>query len=437
MATPQTPKFVVDVYIGDIARNWGDLVGGFEWKSLVNGGFIIRAKIIDHGFDLLSSVFTQNYFQTARQNMNPTIVKFRVRWLEGYATPWRRAVISDMDAKGQAAYGGFFEFIAVDPVSFYINNGKSSGAVYKGKIGGDSGVIMQVLNDYLPGSIGGLGVMKKVSDTTDAKSQWWMMRQDPKTFITSLLEWSSSLTKNKTSWLVSNGEDENNIWINIEESYTPSLRDPATVGDQSGPLVIKFGGRPSDPIADTLKWEMLHDSLLVVFNTKLVTSGISAISGQYLDKITDTGEQSVFVKDANTQNKTNPSFGSDRGYSKPTVENRGWTNIASIPEFSAGDLGKKYGDYMDGRARQTYMDMLNMVMRIKVTMTGEPRLFDSTDLGRSQVTLKWLGIDADKAKFMDGKWLLYGWHHRCSKTWATDVYLARLDFNADAIPGSG
>lgn len=440
MSTPQTQNFAIDIYIGDIDRNFGDVVHSFEWQAFVNGGFIIRAKLIDHGFDLLSNVFTQDYLETARQGQNPIVVQFRLRWLDSSRmTPWRTALISDLDARGQAAYSGIFEFIALDPISFYINDGDCAGRVYKGQIGGDKGVIMQVLDDYLPDSIAGMNVVKGVTDTTDASSQYWMMRQDPKTFIMSLLDWTSALTPSKTSWIVANGEDEDNIYINIKEQYTPELRTPAAIDGFSGPLLVRFGGRPSSPSGDVVSWEMLHDSFMVVLNTKLVTSGISVISGQYLDRVSDTREQSVFVKDDNTALKVNPTFGSDRGYSKPAVLDRGWTHIMAIPEFNAGDLGKKYGDFIDGRARQMYMDMQNMVMRIRVTITGEPRLFDATDLGRAYITLKWLGVEADKAKFMDGNWLLYGWHHKCGPlargTWHTDLYLARLDFNASAIPG--
>ncbi len=435
MSTLITPKYAIDLLIGNNTRNWGDLIDAFEWKATVNGGFIVRAKVLDSGFDLLDTVFTQDYFRTARQVQQPTSIKFRLRWSDQITltTPWRTALVSDMDSRGNSGYGGIFEFIALDPVSFHINNGDCSGRVYKGKVGGSSGVIMQVLNDYLPKNIGGLKVVKKVSETTDVPSQYWMMRQDPKTFITSLIDWSSSLTQSRTSWIVANGEDEKNVSINIEESYTPKLREPSAIEGSSGPLVIRFGGRQKSLTGDATKWEMLHNSFMVALNTKLLTSGISAVSGQYLDKKTDYDERYVYVKDENTDKKVNPKFGSDRGYTKPGSEAKGWTHISSIPEFNAGEIGKKYSDYIDGRPRQIYMDMLNMVMRIKVTITGEPRFFDCTDLGRCYVTLKWLGVEDDQTKFMDGNWLLYGWHHRCTKTWQTDVYLARLDYDASAI----
>ena len=438
MSTPQTSHFEIDLYIGNSKRNWGSTVRSLEWKAMLNGGFIVRCKLIDPGFDLLDTVFSQDYFRTARQNQQPTPVRFRLKW-EGkpIQTPWRLALISDMDSRGRNGYSGDFEFIALDPISFHINNGDCSGRVYKGKVGGNSGVIMQVLNDYLPSQVSGTPVIKKVSETTDVPSQYWMMRQDPKTFISSLIDWTSSLTPNKTSWVVANGEDENGISINIEESHTPDLHVPASIPGYGGPLIIRFGGRDPSYDSDILGYEMLHDSFIVAMNSKLLTSGASAISGQYLDRKTDSGEKSVYVKDENTEKKVNPTFGEDRGYTKPGTTTKGWTHIMAIPEFNAGDAGVKYGDYIDGRPRQVYMDMLNMVMRMRVTVRGEARLFDCTDLGRSYITLKWLGVEDDRPKFMDGNWLLYGWHHKCIRTWTTDIYLARLDYNASAIPGQG
>lgn len=452
MSTPQTAKYSVDLWIGNCPRNWNLCVRKFEWKSMLNGGHIIRAKIVDHGFDLLDAIFKdgqtgRSFFRTARYAQQPTLVFFRIKWTEGYETPIRTALISDMDARGQAGYGGVFEFIAVDPISFYLNSGDASGKCYRGVVGGDDGVIMQVLDKYLPDSIGGMDVVKHVSKTNEVEANHWMMRQDPKTFIASLLDWSSSLTDHRTHWIVSNGEDDLNLSINIEESYTPSLRDVSQCipADQPNRLIFKFGGNKAQEKADDLSWEMIHDSFIVALNTKLVTGGISAISGEYLDRITEAesedgspGSGRVFVEDNNTENKANPTFGEDRGYSKPDDHSqRGWTQIGAIPEFNAGDIGLKYGNYIDGRARQIYMGMLNMVMRIRLTVNGEPRLFDSTDLGRTQVTLKWLGVEDSEAKFMDGNWLLYGWQHKLHTTWKTDVYLARLDYDAAAIPGQG
>jgi len=82
--------------------------------------------------------------------------------------------------------------------------------------------------------------------------------------------------------------------------------------------------------------------------------------------------------------------------------------------------------------------MLNMVMRIRVTIRGEPRLYDSTELGRTKATLRWLkqgDSGGAEARFLDGDWLIYGWHHRLGgRGWETDVYLCRQDYDSLGVP---
>jgi len=347
---------------------------------------------------------------------------------------------------------GSFEFIAVDPISYYINSGDCSGTAYNGKIGGSTGVISQVLKDYIPPSIGGFTTKFEVGETNDEKSTYWMMRQDPKTFISSLLDWSSPFTKHKTSWIVANGQDsqEKIISINVQESYTPSLKYPVGIPGDGGPFVLTYGAGGGPP--EILKWEILADNFISALNVKLLTSGMSALSGQYFDKILDEKEKIVYVKDENTANKVSSQINKRQEFTKPKTDvgtisgtgrlrpptKRGWTHIMPIPEaYSGGEIGHKYEKYIDGRARQKYMEMLNMLMRLRVTARGQPRLYDSTELGRSKVTIRWLKPDdggGSKPRFLDGDWLLYGWHHILSnRGWDTDLYLARLDWDAKAI----
>lgn len=445
--TPSTTHYRVDLFIGTSNINYTKVIRKFEWKSIADNGFIVRAVLIDNTFDILDSA-TLEMFRNARQYGIPLAIKFVLRYINNDQTSpkemvikERSAIVTDFRSKGGSEYAANVEFIAIDPISFYINSGDCSGGVFTGKIGGSDGVISQVINKYVPSEIQ-LGNTKKkiqvkVDDTTDVPSKHWMMRQDPKTFIVSLLDWSCPFLKHKTSWLVAVGEDDKYCTISLTESYTAKLDYPNSYNGQRDPLVLRYGGNKAQEVADILEWETLHDSTLVTFNNKLVTSGISAISGAYLDRKTDWQiEQSVYVTDVNTEYKSNPSFGPDRGYSKPTKLDMGWTYIPSVPEHSGGELGIKYNKYISGRARQIYMDMLNMVMRIKITIRGEPRMFDCDDLGRTQVALRWLGAENSEAKFMDGNWLLYGWHHRLHRNWVTDLYLARLDYDATAKPGN-
>jgi hypothetical protein len=79
--------------------------------------------------------------------------------------------------------------------------------------------------------------------------------------------------------------------------------------------------------------------------------------------------------------------------------------------------------------------MLNMVMRIKLRVTGEPNkdLANSHNLGTSYLKIAWRDAD-NEPYFLDDLWLVYGFHHLLTRdNWVTDIYCARLDYDANAI----
>jgi hypothetical protein len=447
MASPHGAKPIrVDLYIIDENRNYFDVISRFDWKSMVNGGFIVKCTLFDANFKFTRKIFDDSeakYLRSARAK--PTAVKFRISYDNGLSTPYRHAIIADLNARGSHAFGQF-TFVAVDPISYYLNWGDASGKAFHGKIGGGEGVVKQVLDKYIPSSFNGtsgkITIKKEVADTTDIPSSYWMMRQDPKTFIMSLLEWSNPFTKHKTSWLVTSGEINDEIFIKIVESHvlkmgSVSLSDEKVNGGtedrETGDLIFTLG---SDIVYG---WSMMCDHLLSTYNTKLVTSGISAVSGEYYDQISDPEEKYVYVTDKNTGQKLVPRIKVQQGYTKPEKGEKGWSYVHSIPEFGNAEPTLQYKDYISGRARQQYLDMLNLVMRMKITVRGEPRLHAADELGQTKVILNWPDLEDSKQRMMHGNWLLYGWHHkyRVESPWKTDVYLARLDWNAKGIPGSG
>lgn len=400
----QSVRPKVEIRIAD-----GDDIGGdftkLEWTSFVNGGYIIRAKVTDPWFNKLKKLATEGYLKEGRSKAAP--VKVRIKWVNGKGTETRTAIMTDLEAHG-VNESGQIEFIAIDPPSFYLNAGTADGRVYKGKV---SNVIKKVIQDFAP------DITPDVTETRDNDSnQWWMMRQDPHTFIRSLLDWSSSVTPKKTNWIVASVDDK----IIIKEEAQLQTKDYG----------IYYINR-NNQAHDALDFEVLCNNLISPLQTKLITSGISAISGQFLDKITDSAQQKVFVTDKNTGNKVNTkSNAGTQSFVKPGTE---WaTSIKAIPEHSAGDVGLAYEDYIDGRARNMYINMLNLVMRIRLRVGGEPMLFDSSTLGVSTANLSWHDIDGNPY-FLSGRWLIYGFHHIVTQQkWNTDLYLARLDGDADA-----
>jgi hypothetical protein len=377
----------------------------FEWASFINGGYIIRGTISDPYFNILKDISTKRYLKEGR--LKETKVKFRIKWVNGDKTKERIAFMTTLNASGVQETGEL-EFIAVDPPSFYLNAGIADGKAYKGNV---SGVITKVVNEYAP------NIALEITETDDNKENiWWMMRQDPKTFIKSLLDWSAGVTPKKTHWIVASVDEK----LIIKEQADLQPHD----------FGVYHLNRNDNTGKDVLYYEMLADNFISPLQSKLITSGISAISGEYLDKITDTSEQVVIVKDENTSNKANVDITQSQGFKKP--EKKWATSIMAIPEHSAGDIGIKYSKYVDGRARGLFMNMLNLVMRMRLKVTGDYMFDDSSKLGVATATVSWKDIDGEPY-FLSGRWLVYGFHHVVTRSiWTTDCYLSRLDFDASS-----
>lgn len=420
-----TPKLRIKVADGD---DVGHEFSRFEWASFTNGGYVIRATLKDPYWNILKDFATKNYLAKGRKQ--PTPVRWTLEWPEVDDTGEHLAYITDSDARGIQA-GGEIEFIAVDPPSYWLNAGDSSGKAFKGNV---KMVIEQVLQKYFVDPNGPFGGGKyEVSETNDNKENtWWMMRQDPKTFIRSLLEWSASITEMQTNWIVSSGgstKEKPTIWIK-EQAKRQSIDYGTYIMDRRAPAA-----------QDVLNFQFIADNFISVFQKQLITSGISAVTGRYLDRRIDTPRQIVHVYDERTASKKNANINQNKGFSKPGAASGAFekphewsTSVQMIPEFSAGDLGIPYDKYIDGRARGRFLDMLNLVMRIKLRITGEPskQLAVSHNLGVSVIKIVWVDDDMEPY-FLDGNWLVYGFHHVVTRgNWYTDLYCARLDYDAAA-----
>lgn len=405
MGDPKTTLVPLATILIDGGPDTGFNYTKFEWASFVNGGYIIRAQISDPYGSILQKLATERFLADGRRK--ETEVKFKIEWANGASTDLHSAFITDFYSTGTANTQQL-QFIAIDKPSFYLNEGTADGKAYKGNV---TQVVKQVVSDFAP------GITIEMTQTSDNKQNtWYMMRQDPKTFILSLLDWSSSVTPQKTQWLVSSRDDK----IFIKEQADIPTED----------LGIYYVNR-QDPVAvDSINFEMLADNFISPLQTKMITSGISAISGEYLDKITDADEMKVVVTDKNTSAKVNVDITANQGFKKP---DKPWaTSIMSIPEHSAGDIGLPYSKYIDGRARKTYLDMLRLVMRMRLRVDGDPKVQNSSSLGVAKCTVNWAAIDGDPY-FLSGKWLIYGFHHIVTiNHWTTDLFLSRIDYDAAA-----
>lgn len=415
------PQVKVTFELGGLAgKDFGHLFSSLEFRGMVNGGYIVRIKLFDAHYNLLTRLIEEGYFKEARTR--PVVVTFQI--LSGSdgvypetATRPQTAIIMSLDTDGGPEDVGHLEFIAIDPPSWYLNIGDAGGDCFTGRV---DQVIKKVVNTYAP------SVSLEIGRTTDSElNKWWMMRQDPKTFISSMIDWSSAVTQKKTQWML---QMDGNRLIIKEQGALPS---------KQRAFYRYFANNDIDTIQGI---SLKADNALSIVDAALVTSGSAAISGHYLDKVTDSDKEKVFVKDDNTQNKQIARVTDEQSFTKPedTVDRAaGWTAIASVPEiYSAGDLGVDYDKYIDGRARAMWLNMTNALLRVKFKVLGHGEWSSTEGLGVDTMFVKWTAgrrSGGNDFWWITGNWLVYGFHHLVTRReWLTDLYCSRFDHDATA-----
>jgi hypothetical protein len=84
----------------------------FEWKSFVNGGYVVKASLEDPEYSQLGMIVKNYYLSRARRS--PTKVVFEVKWSGDDSTGKHVAYITHLGSHG-IHNNGVLEFIAVDP----------------------------------------------------------------------------------------------------------------------------------------------------------------------------------------------------------------------------------------------------------------------------------------------------------------------------------
>jgi hypothetical protein len=412
----------VEVFFSGIKQDLGYLFRRFEFKGMVNSGYIIKCQLFDADYHLLQQLTDGDYFGKPRSE--PIEVKFRIKsgpnvTGQEWCTLTRSAIVTDLYAAGQMENRALLEFIAVDKASWSLNTGDAAGSVYKGKI---SEVIKAVVSKYAP------DITLDIGETSDSReNRWYMMRQDPQTFIASLLNWSASVTKDKTHWLIITEDD-------TTDGTKLTIKEQAAFTSQQRAFYRHYDGLT---VSNLRSWEVVANNALSIMHTKIATQGISSVSGRYFDKTTDKDENIVVAKDSTTSNKQIPDVPGGRAFKKPPdgsggAKNIGWTSVPAIPEiYNGGELGLEYDKYIDSTARTTYLDMLQNLLSVKFRTFGHGEWTDCKGLGVDTIYVKWMG--EENVYWLTGNWMVYGFHHIVDrKNWWTDVYAARQDIDASA-----
>ncbi len=421
-----TPRVMIKMGMaGGKTLDLGSFFTTFEFKAMLNGGYVVKANLYDAHFNLQSELIKEGYFKESRTE--PVVIEFSITYgpdskLGDDATKTQYAILTSLRAYGESGDKANIEFTGIDPPSWYLNMGDSFGGVFKGAV---HQVLRKVVQKYAP------KVRVDISRTVDSEhNKWWMMKQDPKTFISSLLDWSSSVTQDKTQWLIAS------------DGYNLAIKEQAQWASRQRAYYRVYADKDQSHITN---WDLLSDNALSIVQTKLNAQGLSAVSGQYLDQITDVEERKTVVKDSTTPNKKTAKVTDDQSFTRPSdsVDSTspviGSSSISSIPEiYSAGDLGIPYSDYIDGRPRGMFLNMTQSLLRTRLEVLGHAIWSDCYGLGVDTVFVRWVSApstdqDEQQHYWMTGNWIVYGFHHKVNRGgWTTDLYLARYDHDAQS-----
>ena len=401
----------------------GRFYSTFEFKAMLNGGYVIKAELFDSFFNLQDDLIKNGYFKESRTH--PVIVEFQIAYGQESVvgetmTRKQYAILISLSAYGTGTDKANITFTAIDPPSWYLNMGDAYGGVFKGSV---YQTLRRVIKRYAPG-------LKSidVSRTSDSQhNKWWMMKMDPKTFLSSMLDWSSSVTQFKTQWLVAS------------DGFNIAIKEQAQWKSRQRAYYRVYEGKDTSNVTN---WDFLADNALSLVQTKLMAQGASAVTGAYHDQKTDPEQRKTVVRDSTTVGKTIAKVNEHQSFSKPpdSVDSDspvvGSSSIASIPEiYSAGDLGLPYVNYLDGRPRAMYLNMAQSLLRVKLQVLGHAIWDDCMGLGVDTIFVRWVQApDVDQQDnnwWMTGNWIVYGFHHFVNRgSWRTDLYLARYDHDA-------
>jgi len=432
--TAETFLYLHSPFLGSVPgnSNVGKLCKRFEYKAMLNGGETISCSLEDSFFTMLNDAVSgfgdgdgessSDYFQDSRTN-GPMPVSFKLSWLGDtkLVTPEVTHALVGFHPVNNGESSTVIRLIAIDHASWFLSGGDAGGHSYEGNV---ELVIKQVIEKY------GRGILEvdfKSKTSDSVKNRWWQYRLDPKSFIMSMLEWTSPFTVGKTKWIVYPDDENGKHRITItDQSNVQSLH--------RANYHWKGYGNKDLGVGDIIEWEAIGDNALQMIQHKVVASGISAVSGIYYDR----SNINAVVDDDRTPNKLRPSMRHNGSYTRPNPDldpldkSVGFTAIPAIPEMSAGDVGMNYDQYVDGTARNLYMSLNESLFRIRLRVTGHYIWVGSEGLGVDTIGIM-INTAGGQPYFLKGNWVVYGYHHvLTTSNWYTDLYCYRLDWNATA-----
>jgi len=408
----------------DMGKNWVH----YEYEAHMNQPEIVQITVLDPHHTIFDE-HMEKYFKKAIP-FPPIMMMTQGRWVPANAgnkleLTKKEHAITSMKSIGpidEGADQNYRTFTGMSLPHYLLEAGDAGGYVYKGKI---SDVLHQVCSKYSRGLI---KCLVKTNTKDDKHNKWWQNRMDPMSFIKSLLRWSTSLTKGKTRWMFCADTDENMRTIEFFEQIAADSLHRATYW---------WGGDPSRPgHGDIVSYRMVGDNTCDARRGKIVTSGISTLSGAYHDRIVHwKNKDVVYVDEKQTGNKFRQKPTEKGSYTQPSTDEPlkeaiGWTRAHSLPEPAAGEIGMKYEDYIDGYARGEYYRDSVHLERVEFKVLGHHIWSESIGLGSDTIDIMWR-TPRMQPHYLHGVWIVDGFKHVIAKEgWHTYLYCHRMYANA-------
>ena len=409
----------------DMGKNWVR----YEYEAHINRPEIVRVAVLDPHHTIFD-VHMEKYFKQAI-SLPPISMITQARWVPAHAgralelTKKEHVITSIKDVPGEKGSDQtLLTFTGMSLPHYLLAAGDAGGYAYEGRV---CDVIPQVCDRYSRD----LFSTRFLSQTKDDKhNKWWQNRMDPWSFVKSLLRWSTPLTKYKSRWIfwAETDKEEYKAFEFFEQRADPS-RHRATYW---------WGADPSRPGHGDIKgFEVVADNSCDTWRGKIVTSGISTLSGAYHDRVVHWPKKDVvFIDENRTRGKyTQTALTLKEGYTQPDTDKPleqaiGWTRAHSLPELSAGEMGLKYEDYIDGYARSEYYRGSPCLMRANFRVTGHYIWSESIGLGYDTIDIIWR-TQRDQLHFLHGTWIVNGFKHIVTSAgWDTILYCQRTYANA-------
>ena len=420
-----------------VVQSVGRRITEIFFSGAYNGGLQAKITIYDTDAQRWEAFMRNVWFpKSLREDIK---VNFRIYYESGEypksSTRYIEMSLYKVNLRARGSVGGVLvDFYAMNTADKDLSYGYSSGKAYKGRI---SDVLKQVIAEHTT-------IPVKVTPTLDNKENYWyMLRQRPPRFIRQLLEFGTSFTKSKTQMVYG-------VW-----QYGPQEKIPPLISiTPQGEIKPKNLGKYTNANINLIY--SIHNEDYIAYMNKLTSSGISTLTGDYLDVKADPKEIYVFAKDSNTSTKILAGYPKPHGHSKQndTVGFlKGMSNIKTPPElYNDGSVGYLYKDYVKNRSMNMYLNHCHNLVHARIEFPGIGLLDNTIGLGTDTIYVEYTRpskegtqpadkvLDSpegiDEKHFWTGNWTLMAFEHRWNiddKSWNTILDCSRFTTDTNAI----